>query len=267
MDGLFTTLGRARGHARYLAARSLRLRRPTALGTLLLAASAVTVWATANTPPTITSLTASASVINEGQSITVTGAFTDPDVTDTHTLYIWWQGAKVPGGTYPDETAPEKVQLPAGQTSFQVTHTYPDDHPPTYLKVTVADHQLPLGSNDNADRRSDRDRKVLPIEIKNVAPSIVDSSVHLTKTPLGETVRVTIDGDWTDPGPDAGVVSVVSSDSGRITYCTRATHRFHCERDYRLPVPPLTSKVYAVHVKVGDGDGGQDTWDSSVRIP
>jgi hypothetical protein len=62
-------------------------------------------------------------------------------------------------------------------------------------------------------------------------------------------------------------VSFVSGDSGTITYCTRANRHFHCEHEYRLPQQPITSKVYAVHVKVGDGDGGLDTWDSSVRIP
>jgi hypothetical protein len=51
------------------------------LGALLLAASAVTAWATANTPPTITSLTVipNTSVINEGQTLTIAGTFADPD--------------------------------------------------------------------------------------------------------------------------------------------------------------------------------------------
>ena len=47
------------------------------LGTVLLVASALTVLAAANTPPHITSLTASSSFIDEGQSITVNGTFTE----------------------------------------------------------------------------------------------------------------------------------------------------------------------------------------------
>ena len=263
MDRLFTTLGRAREHVRCLAARSLRLgRRSMALGVVLLAASAVTVWATTNNPPRITSLTVTpnTSVINEGQTLTISGTFTDPDVTDLHTIMVYWKDNPT------TSTRAEKLQLAAGQTTFQLSHVFTNDLPPTNIKVDVADRQLPVGSNDNTDGLQSRDVRLVPIQVNNVAPNIVDPSVHLTKTPLDETVLVTIDGDWTDPGADTGIVSFVSSDSSRITYCSRANRHFHCEHEYHLP-EPLRSKVYPITVKVADGDGGLDTWTSSVRIP
>jgi hypothetical protein len=221
----------------------------------------VTVWATTNTPPTITSLTVTpnTSAINEGQTLTIAGTFADPDAADLHTVLVYWHDNPT------NTTTAEKLQLAAGQTTFQLSHVFTNDVPPTNIKVAVADRQRPVGSNDNTDGEA-RDTRFVPIQVNNVAPSIVDSSVKLTKTPLDETVLVTIDGDWTDPGADTGILSLVSGDSTRITHCTRVNRHFHCEREYRLP-EPIRSKVYAVHVKVADGDGGLDTWDSSVRIP
>src|SRR4051794_40295462 len=91
------TLEHARGRAGQVMASSARVgRRSAILGALLLAASAVSVWATTNTPPRWTSLTTSAGVIDEGQSITITGSFVDPDAKDTHTILIYWQGSTLP---------------------------------------------------------------------------------------------------------------------------------------------------------------------------
>src|SRR5688572_7877664 len=91
VQGFSTTLGRAIAHARYLVASSWRLgRRSATLGALLLTASTVTVWATANTAPQFTSLTVTPSILNEGQTVVLRGTFTDPDTTDAHGMLVYW---------------------------------------------------------------------------------------------------------------------------------------------------------------------------------
>src|SRR5688500_2802620 len=78
--GISTSRERVLGHARRLLAGAFQSgRRSAVLGTILLIGSTVSVVATANTPPVITSLTVTPSVLNEGQAVTLTGAFTDPD--------------------------------------------------------------------------------------------------------------------------------------------------------------------------------------------
>src|SRR5688572_2465200 len=97
------------GRLTVVAARSAN--KTAVLSLMLLAASSVSVWATANTPPSNLTLSLSQSVINEGQSVTLTGSFTDPDATDLHSVNINWKDGK----------PQQKVQLPAGQLTFSVT--------------------------------------------------------------------------------------------------------------------------------------------------
>ena len=230
------------------------------LGAILLTASTATVVATANTPPHFSSLTASASVIDEGQTVTLTGTFTDPDAADLHTLRIHWDQRAVPA---------EQIQLPAGQSSFQVTHTYTDELQPTTIAVTVYDRQTPPGSNDNTEAVS-KDFQRLPIEVHNVVPKIAPG-VTVTKSPTRKGF-VVIEGGWKDPGADPGTVTMTTGDTlqapGRSalpTLCAISNERhFRCEHQYKaLPTP----RVFPIQLKVDDGDGGVDTFSASVTIP
>jgi hypothetical protein len=112
MTGLRAALKQALAESRTSLANSVRAgRRSLALGTVLVLGSALTVLATTNTPPTITSLNLSSPSVDEGGNITISGAFTDPDATDTHSALIFW----------PDSTK-QKVEIPAGQMTFTATH-------------------------------------------------------------------------------------------------------------------------------------------------
>ena len=140
------TLDRTR---RLLVSASRRGRWPLLFGTLLLAASTASVLATANTPPTITSATVSPTVLNEGQTATLTVTFTDPDPGDSHTVRMKWHDMR------DDQPLTEVIQLPAGQFSFTLTHKFGDSvSGPSFsqLQVTVYDRQTRPGSpNDNSD--------------------------------------------------------------------------------------------------------------------
>jgi len=76
--------------------------------------------ATTNTGAEFTSLGLNATMINEGETVTLTGTFTDPDPDDAHTLQIYWRESGSPSNQN------EKIQLPPGQLSFSIPHTYPE---------------------------------------------------------------------------------------------------------------------------------------------
>jgi hypothetical protein len=64
-------------------------------------------------PPSLTTVTRSAAVINQGDTLTVSGTFTDP-VGQTHTVVVSWG----------DGSANTSLPLAAGVTTFSTTHPY-----------------------------------------------------------------------------------------------------------------------------------------------
>jgi hypothetical protein len=237
------------------------------LGAVVLAASTVSVVATTNSPPQFTSFQSSAGKILAGQSVTVSGTFTDPDATDAHTVMIYWKDGVVSPGQA------EKIQLAPGQGSFQVSHTYPIAIPETLVHVRLMDRQLPVHTNDNTTGSASDSRNFF-IQVDpsgtptNVAPSFVESSIKVTKAP-GQTGFVTIQGDWVDPNDDVGTVSFNAGDGlppPNLPPCTSSGRHFKCMYTYRVP-KPVTSKEYVFQLDVNDGHGGTDTYRSTIRIP
>ena len=82
-------------------------------------------WRVSNQPPVISTLTASFSPVQLGQSINATVAFSDPDVGDTHTItWDWGDGST--------------ITVPAIVPSVTTSHTYTS--PGVYtITVTVTD--------------------------------------------------------------------------------------------------------------------------------
>src|SRR5205823_5312285 len=64
-------------------------------------------------------VTQSAPVLDEGQTLTLTGSFTDPDAGEGHTVTINWG----------DGTAAQTIAVAAGVLSFTAQHTYLDNNP------------------------------------------------------------------------------------------------------------------------------------------
>jgi hypothetical protein len=240
---------------------------PLALGAALLIGSTVTVWATTNTPPQLTSLTIDHSVINEGQTVTISGAFTDPDPADLHSVLIYW------GDVQPGQA--EHIRLALGARSFQVPHTYADDLPLTSLKVVVVDHQLPFGTNDNTTGIG-RDTGHVSIQVKNVPPTFAPG-VTVTG-PNGKTGFTTIDGTVIDPGTDRVAVGVNWGDGsipppslpplpGNAFPCTVDKGRhFHCEHTYNVQ-PFFPPHTYDVKVIARDDDGGAGLFATTLHTP
>lgn len=243
------------GARRALTAPAVASRRALALGTVLVLGSTLTVLATANTPPTITNISLSHSVINEGGSVTLTGAFTDPDAADGHTALIFW-----------NDGTKQKVQIPVGQATFLATHTFADDSSDPSITVEVRDKQLPTGSNDNSEGLG-KDAESLPLQIKNVAPTFAQN-VAVAKVPatLG---KVVISGDLVDPGADSLAVfanwNTAVPTVGNGQPCTVSQHHFKCEHTY--PVPASGSKTYSIKLTVRDDDGSWTAITRSVQLP
>ncbi len=257
LDAIQPTLDRI-GHVSAAVARSSN--RTVALSLMLLAASSVSVWATANTPPHNLSVSLSQTVVDEGQSVTLTGSFTDPDAADLHSVNVNWKDGK----------PQQKVQLPAGQTTFSVTHVYPDNFPnyPTYptrtLMVSVADKDAAAGPNDNAGGEDHWDAQSIQLELHNVAPSFAHT-ISVQKV-AGKPGVVVVEGDVTDPGADTFEVSAKWGDGPQIQLnpyqpCTTAKRHFKCEHTYK----PAQVRGYSVELRVKDDDGSVGK--TTVQVP
>jgi hypothetical protein len=236
-------------------------RRSAALGALLLLGSAVSTLATGNSAPEIISASLSQSVIDEGDTVTVTGTFTDADAGDRHTVWITWRDGAL---QY------VKLELPPGQTTFQATHTYRNNRPSgAKVGVWLKDHQLPPGANDNSEGEGE-DYLSLPITVKNVAPTFEHASIQVTKAG-GKSGAVVVEGSLTDPG-NADALSVVAGwgENGVVSpkpasACTVNQHArtFRCEHTYS----PTKAQTYPISLVVRDPDGGEGTAKATVQFP
>src|SRR5262249_29377169 len=116
---------------------------------------------TRNFSPVVTGLTVT-SPINENDTATVSGTFSDPDNRDTHTVVITWGGG-TPGQPSEGSTT---LTLAAGVTSFSASHQYLDDNPTgtpsdVYaIAVTVTDNHGATGGAGTS------------VTVNNVAPVI-----------------------------------------------------------------------------------------------
>ena len=215
--------------------------------------------ATANSAPVFTSLVLSKSTIYEGETVTLTGAFADPNAGDRHTILIYWYGA--------ESDDKQKVILPAGQSTFQVSHTAPDALPITSLKVIVYDHELPPGSNDNTGG-SMWDAEFLPYKILDAKPQFIPSSITITKEDNSSIraeydVYVTIEGRLAPPEAREPVQVTASWSSSPCPVQT-AERRFRCEQTL---TDPTGRKGHPVLLRVRDDEGNEATLQVSVTIP
>lgn len=80
----------------------------------------------ANVAPVITAATLSAGEIDERQSVTVRGSFTDAGIDDTHTVVVDWGNPRLP----------QTVVVPT-DGSFLATRTYGDDSGDVPFSITV----------------------------------------------------------------------------------------------------------------------------------
>ena len=207
-----------------------------------------------NVAPTITSsdLNLSATSINENDSVTLSGSFSDPGTQDTHTVTIEWG----------DGSANTTLNLGAGVLNFAAqSHQYRDDDPTGTLsdnytiKVTVKDKDNDSG---NASKN---------ITVNNVAPTL--SNVAVT-SPVNENGTATLTGNITDPGTlDTFTLAVNWGDgSGPQTVSLAAgASSFSVNHTYLDDNPTATaSDTNTISLTLTDDDTGSDTKSTSVTV-
>src|SRR5205085_1719478 len=134
-------------------------------------------------------------------------------------------------------------------------------------KVELLDRQHLPGSNDNTDGIfGGSDLRRLPIQVNNVAPSFVQSSISVTKE-LNRSI--TVDGAFTDPGTlDTEQVTANWNDpyaTGSTTCALGADNRhFHCQHTYHQTIGVTT---YRIALVARDDDDGTGAYQASVTLP
>ena len=197
---------------------------------------------TRNFSPVVTNVTTSA--INENDTATVTGTFSDPDSLDTHTVVITWGSGE--GST--------TLTLAAGVFAFSATHQYLDDNPTgtvsdVYpISVTVTDNHSASGSGG------------VNLTVNNVAP-VVGAISGPSSGVRGQSLDFS--GSFTDVGSlDTHQVKWDFGDGTVIA--------FHSTTDPNALTPSshifTANGVYTVTLSILDDDGGLTSVTRNVTI-
>lgn len=199
-----------------------------------------------------TGVTAGAVTINENDTATVNGSFTDPGTLDTHTVVINWGLGE--GST--------TLTLAAGVLTFSASHQYLDDNPTgtpsdTYsVSITVTDDDTGVGTGSSS------------VTVNNVLPSNVSASSSAPS--LNENDTATLSGSFTDPGTldthtvvinwgDGSSNTTLSLAAGVLTFST--PHQYLDDNPTGTP-----SDVNTITVIVTDDDTGSGSGTSSVTV-
>jgi len=204
-------------------------------------AATVTITLNAiNDPPVITSFPVTPTVINEGGTVSVTGEFTDPDLSDVHTVVINW-----------DDGTSDTLTLDIGDRTFSATHPYQDDGPSGtswhnyVVNVTVTDDK---GASDSAGDT---------VTVNNVAPTLSDLSLTPeinegdfgilsgTISDPGTQETFTLEVDWGDGSP----IEMFGYPADTTSFSE--THQYLDDDPSGTP-----SDDYSVSVMLRDDDGG-----------
>ena len=137
-------------------------------------------WGTANVAPVLSNFTVT-SVVNEGGTATLTAQISDENAEDSFTVGCDWGDGNG-----------SSLNLPAGTTSFELTHMYLDDPPST--EITDIYH---AGCTVN-DHRFGTDTEGGSVLVNNVDPVISDAIATPATLAVGTTLNLSAN--YTDPG-------------------------------------------------------------------
>lgn len=206
----------------------------------------VTVAAQPDAPSSL-SLVKSAAILNEGQALTLSGSFADPDVGDAFTVRIQW------GDGSADTVLPNSalVNNGSGGYTFSTSHTYADDTGgvPVGINVVVQDSSGAIASASTA------------ITVNNLAPTVTPGPTTSFSTP--EDTAATLTFTASDPadtrftwqissGPSNGSVSLSSnpnSSTQAVTYTPSAN--FNGVDSFKIAVNDDDGGISIVEVLVG----------------
>jgi WD40 repeat protein len=162
----------------------------------------------ANAAPANLTLSPVPASVREGDSVTLSGSFTDPGTADTHTVSVTW-GDGSPGTT---------VQLDAAVLNFSVSHVYLDNQPgntPYAVGVTVSDKDGG-GATETA-----------AVTVTNAAPT------PTTSNPVRVGTAISLSGAVSDPGraDHPALAWTVTKDGATFASGTGADLSFRPDKD------------------------------------
>ncbi len=205
-----------------------------------------------NVAPGNVTLTPSPATINENDSTTVSGSFTDPGTLDSHTVDIAWG----------DGTPDTFLSLAAGVLTFSASHQYLDNpagqaHGGSFtVSAVVTDKDGDIGTGSS------------PVVVNNVAPA----NVTLTPSPaaINENDSTTVNGSFTDPGTlDSHTVLIKWGDGSADTTLNLAAGvlTFSASHQYLdNPAGQAHGGAFGVSATVTDKDGDSGSGGTSVVV-
>jgi hypothetical protein len=209
-----------------------------------------------NVAPTITGLALDSANINENDTVTLTGTFTDPGLQDTHTAIINW-------GDGTTSTLPVN-QLSQVNRTFQLSHQYLDDNPTgtpsDLLPITVT-----ILDDDSGSAQSS-----IAIRVNNIIPAV--TGLALSTYTINENDMITLSGTFIDPGTlDTHTVIINWGDGTTSTLpvneLNQANHAFQLSHQYLDDTPTGTpSDLLPITVTILDDDGGSVQASNAIRV-
>ena len=142
-------------------------------------------WSPANDVPLLEDVSVD-SIVNEGGVARVTGVIADDNTHDSHRIAINW-----------GDGLPTSLEIPAGTTTFEATHTYVDDDP---VGTSSDDYSVLISINDH---RYGFDNVTKTVTVKNVNPELSNLTLTPSTATVGTNLRLT--GNFADPGYHGGV--------------------------------------------------------------
>lgn len=177
-----------------------------------------TAIAVNNVAPSITGLTLNSTNINETDTVTLTGTFTDPGLLDSHTVLVNW------GDGTTSNLLINQNQL---SRSFQITHQYLDDHPSTGTPFDLLPITVTVIDDDTGSAQAST-----AIRVNNINPvmtsfssnanfadraragSPINISAIFTDIGVLDTHRAFVD--WGDGTPTEEVTVIQGNGSGTV---------------------------------------------------
>ncbi|MHC4562514.1 MAG: Calx-beta domain-containing protein [Planctomycetota bacterium] len=195
-----------------------------------------TVIVDANDPPVITDLGLAEDIIDENDTVTLTGEFTDGNADNAHQVTVDWG----------DGLPPTVLNLAVGERTFSASHACPDDNP---TATSQDDYTITVTVSDGTD--SDTDATV--VTVMNCDPAIGSLTCSVSG-PVGSQ-QVDLAGNFTDIGPEDTHTVMIDWGDGTVEPATvtqgsgagslAASHSY------------AAAGVYTISVTVTDDDTGE----------
>ncbi len=207
-----------------------------------------------NVAPTFTSLTLDNSEIDEGDSVTLTGDFTDPGLMDTFLVEVDWGNGDMK--SY-DLASVGSFNTSTGVGHFSIDYLFEDDDPDTGTPFDLFQVKVRLVDDDTGAAND-----TLQLKVNNVDPEL--TGVTLTPDDLDEGGTVTLEGGFTDPGSDDFTIEVDWGDGNVETFnlddvggFSDGSGHFSIDHDYTDDEAAGEDDVYQVSYRVIDDDTGE----------